>query len=442
MLDAPIDFSDARLDELLNYNLTKEEFRFYTNRLFNIETGIVSNRSGAMKGIMGKLNRRDIRIRENIYHKRLKRIGKAPEGWTKVLAEGDSWFEYPIYVRDIISHLIRREKKFAIRSIGAGGDWMSNMIFEREYLFHLSTLRPHVFLVSGGGNDIMGEQLGALVDASPDLISSKDKTSAQKLADETTYMENYRIWVKHRLTAKDTTQRILHVNFAQKPIPQNIKDDMSRVPAGAYDNVLLEKIIKGRKYLNPNFYGFLKLLKFQYRYMHKTIESEDPIFYDSLLIITQGYDYPLPSYSRKLPIFRWILNTYMHNGRWLKAPLTAKGITDPFDQECAMAAMIFEYNEMMIDLTTQYKNMCHIDSRGIVQSLFPKNPRRGWFDEPHVKSCVFKRIAKQYAQCIRQHSEILKSKTVNSAYRLGNDPTIRNAPNTYHATVFKCVEMK
>lgn len=438
MLNQPLGFSNSKLNHLLEYEIPKSRLKQYTNELFNAQTGIVSNRADTHTGAMGWLNKHDLKVRKRIYDKRVKKMGKCPENWIKVLAEGDSWFEYPIYLRDIISHLIRKEKHFVIKSVAAGGEWMANMLYEREYLYYLTAMRPDVFLVSGGGNDIMGEQMGALVDLKPRLLPVMNESDEMQAKNEAIYFQEYTYWVRHRMTAKANEPHFVHEDFSQFPLPDDLKAQIDTLKENEYDKVLYEKIIRGRKFLNTNFFAFMRMLQFQYMFMHKTIEAEDPAFYNSLLIITQGYDYPYPSYSRKFPFMRWLLNTVMRNGRWLKAPLQIKGILDPADQEAVMAAMIFEYNEMMIDLSSRYLNMCHIDSRGVAQHLFPNDPKKAWFDEPHVKSVVFRKIAAQYAECIKAHKTILNER--GEAEKAKKQPqTGGQSQQAYSPKVFKVV---
>ncbi len=97
----------------------------------------------------------------------------------KIVSEGDSWFQYPVLLDDIIDDLSGDRDK-AVYSLGAAGDLLADMVMQRQYLAALSETGAHVFLISGGGNDVLGE--GALKrvlkryepDASPeDLIDTE-----------------------------------------------------------------------------------------------------------------------------------------------------------------------------------------------------------------------------------------------------------------------------
>lgn len=70
-----------------------------------------------------------------------------------VVSEGDSWFQYPLKLEDVIDHLM---KDYAILSLDAAGDTLQNMFEEGEYLGAIQKTKASVFLFSGGGNDVLG----------------------------------------------------------------------------------------------------------------------------------------------------------------------------------------------------------------------------------------------------------------------------------------------
>lgn len=90
--------------------------------------------------------------RQLAYRQRLAAGGRT----IKILSEGDSWFQYPFILDDVIDVLML-EPDFAVCSLDAGGDLISNMIASREYLVFLRQEQPDVFLFSGGGNDMLGD---------------------------------------------------------------------------------------------------------------------------------------------------------------------------------------------------------------------------------------------------------------------------------------------
>lgn len=81
---------------------------------------------------------------------------KIDNGWTglRVVSEGDSWFQYPFLLRDVIDHL---SEDYAIFSLGAAGDLVQDMLDQDEIMEAVRRKKPHVFLISGGGNDLLGD---------------------------------------------------------------------------------------------------------------------------------------------------------------------------------------------------------------------------------------------------------------------------------------------
>jgi hypothetical protein len=85
-----------------------------------------------------------------------------------LVSEGDSWFQFPFLVQEVIDHLGR---DFNISSCGAAGDTAFNMVFRDlgtrppEYLAELRNQKGRVkaFLFSAAGNDILGEVNGQRV---------------------------------------------------------------------------------------------------------------------------------------------------------------------------------------------------------------------------------------------------------------------------------------
>lgn len=79
-----------------------------------------------------------------------------------LVAEGDSWFQHPIEV-DLIDALSCASYGYRIRSLGAAGDWLQNMLEQREFVSAIREESPDAFLFSGGGNDVVGGSLFGLL---------------------------------------------------------------------------------------------------------------------------------------------------------------------------------------------------------------------------------------------------------------------------------------
>lgn len=76
--------------------------------------------------------------------------------WTgpRLVSEGDSWFQYPLLLKDVIDQL---DDHYAIRSLGAAGDLISDMAAQDELITTIAVERPDAVVLSGGGNDLLGD---------------------------------------------------------------------------------------------------------------------------------------------------------------------------------------------------------------------------------------------------------------------------------------------
>ena len=86
-----------------------------------------------------------------------------------LVAEGDSWFDYPL--NDVLGCL-EDEHGYDVESVAHMGDRVENMAYAEGQLIDLSRriekiirqgTRPKAILLSGGGNDIAGDEFGMLL---------------------------------------------------------------------------------------------------------------------------------------------------------------------------------------------------------------------------------------------------------------------------------------
>lgn len=91
----------------------------------------------------------------------------------RIMSEGDSWFQHPHpKVLDIIDQL---DNHYAVYDIAAAGDTVRNMFFEAGFLKVMRDENPRFFLLSGGGNDILGSNFrGFLNDKDGYSVASTD----------------------------------------------------------------------------------------------------------------------------------------------------------------------------------------------------------------------------------------------------------------------------
>ena len=90
----------------------------------------------------------------------------------RIVSEGDSWFQYPWILDDVVDQLLNR---YAIFSLGAAGDLLSEMIHQDELLDAVADQSPQLVLLSGGGNDLLGNhRLAKLLHPYEDQRTAKD----------------------------------------------------------------------------------------------------------------------------------------------------------------------------------------------------------------------------------------------------------------------------
>lgn len=341
------------------------------HRIF--DSNDILNQSDADQGRMGLFNDKDREDRNKKYQKKIRNNFRANPENIVILAEGDSWFEFPKFrfvwntiktdvVKDIIDHIIQ-DDQFAVYSIAAGGDWLSNMLKTGEYIQELPRISPDILLVSGGGNDMVGDR---------------------RLA---TMIRNPRMEGRRQLGAFE--EQLIQM---RKTIP-------------SFDEA---RFRNGLGFIADEFFNFLNVAMVQYFLLFKKlIQLEE---YKDMCIITQGYDFVIPTAERRGGPFQRFVNKKMDTGRWLFDALAGKGIVDPQDQKDVMYVLIYEFNEMLIQLVqfTEFKNVFHIDCRGVAKE-------EDWYDELHLNSKKYKEVAETFKLCMR---DFRKKQTTKKVYRV------------------------
>ncbi|MCY7349209.1 MAG: caspase family protein [Cytophagaceae bacterium] len=110
---------------------------------------------------LGVANRIATRMRLRQYEQNLIRY---PDR-VRMVAEGDSWFQYPFLVRDVIDYL---SGVYNVHCLSAAGDLLTNYLEKPVFLQTIAQVKPAFFLLSGGGNDILGEQFQTYLRDQPD----------------------------------------------------------------------------------------------------------------------------------------------------------------------------------------------------------------------------------------------------------------------------------
>ncbi len=372
-------FKSTLIDKLLDNSIEMGELKFLREdidaadlsciiqRIYDLNESYILKIS-AVNGMLEKLNVIKNKRRNNRFFNKIRtgfrQVSKSDK--KIILAEGDSWFNYPIILTDLVD-VIGMDKDLAVYSIASGGDWLLNMLTARVYVEELSLLHPDYFLISGGGNDLVG--------------SSRIAAMLDPTGQSNEYARNE--WAQYIIGK---------VHSAGIQLNKADFDD-------------------GLKYISKDFFALLMFFHLQYYFLINEIlnagdKSNKTPKFENIKIITQGYDYPIPSYGSGVGVnpLHWyvpLIRKFQQNGNWLKTPMQLRGINDAETQRKIVYAMIFLFNEMMIDIGhifTDDKKMpgrvFHIDARESVGDS-------GWTDELHPKAENFMKIGRVFKQCIK-----------------------------------------
>lgn len=340
-------------------------------RLFDINK--ITNDSESDLGFLGKLNKSDTKRRAKDFRKLMRDGFRSNPENIVLLAEGDSWFQFPkIYitdvVKDIIDHLIE-DKQIAVKSLAAAGDWLSNIFYSGDYVEELPKISPDAFLISGGGNDLVEDFRLSIMVISPGMEELKTPNN------------------------NEVTKQLYNLRKDHEAIDQ-------------------EKYLRGISFFSDEFIDFINIYFVQYFvFLYGLCHVEK---YKKMLILTQGYDFAIPHKGNRGAwiSLRRLVNWQSGTGKWLFEPLNQKGITNKEDQEAIVYAMIYEFNEMLVQLATfnGMPNLFHIDCRGVAK-------RDDWYDELHLKSRAYEKVASVYKRCIIENRG-MKNPSANKVYRV------------------------
>lgn len=345
----PHQFSRKDLTNLLNPlppsspNMPKEkgidheDLKSIIRRILDLNPNF--NYGYANRGILGRLNRRSQKQRIKKFFKRI----ASPKISKKILVEGDSWFEHPVQ-KDTFDWLNELREDYALYSIAHGGDWLINIINEGNYINDLSVIEPDVLMLSGGGNDLVDD---------------------------------------HRLAIMlDKDQHFYHESLINSP------HDYADFSEYINDEHVFNQLSIGIPYLSKEFWAMLWTLELQYRFIIQKVHQKFP----DLKIIILGYDYPIPSSSIGFRPFQALLNWHMRNGRWLKEALLLRNIHNANTQKAIMFSLIHLFNEMIVKISNAPNmkgKVFHLDGRNTATN------KDDWFDELHLKSHVYERLAEK-----------------------------------------------
>jgi hypothetical protein len=359
-------------------------------RIFDINevlstAAVVEARNSASSDLLGKLNGLETKWRRDFFDKKIRNNFRADKNKYVVLAEGDSWFQFPkavlkwhflgtYFTKDIIRQLMEADN-LAISTIAAGGDWLANMLDNQsqQYVDKLSTIQPDVFLISGGGNDLVSDKRLSI------MVRNFHTQGARTFVDD-----------------PNDPDAIASTSMFDLKISELLLKRKGELPAEDF-----ERYKEGLGLLSNDFFRFLNVCLIQYfTLFYKLLKTTNK--FSKMLILTQGYDFPIPNSRGDWKDFslssRWIENHFLGNGKWLHEALALRGVTNASTQRNILFAIIYEFNEMMEGIARygEFNNVFHIDCRGVATS------DSDWLDELHLKEASFAKIAAVFKKTIEE----------------------------------------
>ncbi len=227
----------------------------------------------------------------------------AAVGGERIVAEGDSWFDYRPGL-DILDHLKDKDNyNYRIKKFSSGGDTLENMVYGTEYrpnwnrrppqiietLAAIKKYKPKIFLFSGGGNDFAGHEFDS--------------------------------FFNH---------------------------------ADAYPGANASSLIR-EEYLN---YTIFTVYKKAYQDLIDKVHAIDP----KIHIISHGYGYAIPDGRAVVNFFN-----FRFIGPWLRPTFTRKNILNRKDQKELVKILIDKFNEMLEVLSSDNQNFHYIDLRKTIK---------------------------------------------------------------------------
>jgi hypothetical protein len=86
---------------------------------------------------------------------RYKKMAKQYPDLPKMVSEGDSWFQHPL-LDDIIDNIANNYPTYCL---AAAGDTIRNYFSKGEVIQAVREIKPAILILSGGGNDILGDSM-------------------------------------------------------------------------------------------------------------------------------------------------------------------------------------------------------------------------------------------------------------------------------------------
>ncbi len=168
-----------------------------------------------------------------------------------LVSEGDSWFQFPFLIKEVIDQL---ENHYLIWSVGAAGDTAENMVFgqkKKKKTEYMRALRARKndnvqgFLFSAAGNDIIGEDPdtgnAALFDILKDYNGDDNDVHGHinfaELGQRMTFLRQAYTQVIDNIRAEDGFEQLpVFIHGYDYPFPYPFGNDDPRDPSYAKRN--------------------------------------------------------------------------------------------------------------------------------------------------------------------------------------------------------------
>lgn len=130
----------------------------------------------------------------------------------KIVSEGDSWFQHPLLL-DIIDHLNR---VYNVYCVAAAGDTLRNYFSKEKcngqyFLDALSEKDPSFFLISGGGNDLLGSKFRTYLKIPQEKSNHPSSFLKQEFYNELDFLITlYKTLFSHLMEHKPQIHIIVH----------------------------------------------------------------------------------------------------------------------------------------------------------------------------------------------------------------------------------------
>lgn len=151
--------SEVEDNELLS-GFIQENYINYQQVGTTFEPVLKQNKNQTSKEATKATSSRVIRFLNKVFNRRRNRKFKKRlknNNLPIIVAEGDSWFLLPDpRIKDTLSYI---NITYNVRSLADAGDELKDYYNNGQFIGEIAKLKPNIILLSGGGNDVIGEQV-------------------------------------------------------------------------------------------------------------------------------------------------------------------------------------------------------------------------------------------------------------------------------------------